>query len=440
MTGQRAVEELNSDDDSDTHGGGVGLSGNRRFVSDPLHFTGVDLGQKDAVARRGYAQPPSDDASTSEASSDSDDGDSEEEEVPDWEQALVEAAMARIRRAQAKGKEDVRLNKDELKALERHRDRVQRQDERKLRKQKEKRVSIPIAHLEPASRQSSRAGTRRSTLVLSEDQPVPGAFRAATPDRQAYPPMGYFPPPKMARTRPRSGTTSSQRPPSSSHSQQRSERGDSPFNYSYVNAPPPNTRHVSDTAARPHSVFDAIPSEPDFVSHPAAAASAPSIPTARHPDALNPFQFMTSSSPGPYQSGSAASRRHVSGPSGNPGPRMTRSNVAAAARGVRPESSEDNSEEATEEDDDDDRATISDEPDQGARIDERRGVHRPVSRGRERIIVVEDEGSPEREAPVERPRTRSKKPTPGSSPVKRKPVGGGGGGGGGSSSRRRKGR
>ena len=74
------MEELDSDDDSDIHGGGVGLSGNRRFVSDPLRFTGVDLGGRDAVARRGYAQPPSDDGSTSEATSDSDDGDSEEEE------------------------------------------------------------------------------------------------------------------------------------------------------------------------------------------------------------------------------------------------------------------------------------------------------------------------------------------------------------------------
>jgi len=118
------VEELDSDDDTDTQGVGLNFK-EKRFVSDPLQFTGIDLAPA-SRARKPYNYDDSEDSS--------EDSDSEIEfegtnalqvALRDKEEALVQSALARIRRAQEKGKREVKLNQDELDALEKRRKRMQ---------------------------------------------------------------------------------------------------------------------------------------------------------------------------------------------------------------------------------------------------------------------------------------------------------------------------
>ncbi|KAK4150273.1 PRA1 family protein-domain-containing protein [Chaetomidium leptoderma] len=203
--GQR-VEELDSEDDFDTQG--VGLASNalaHRVASDPLRFTGVDLGDRDgnSRSRRAYAYQNGEDDETSEESEQDSDGEGEGDVrlslLDPAEEALADAAMARIRRAQAKGRQDVKLSKEELAAYQRRLQRME-DEERRQRRDQDQRVAIPLTQLGP--------GSRQKRLSVADSSPS----QQASPDlgierHSSYPPMGYFPPP-ASRPQPRSGTRS----------------------------------------------------------------------------------------------------------------------------------------------------------------------------------------------------------------------------------------
>ncbi|KAK1769852.1 hypothetical protein QBC33DRAFT_301033 [Phialemonium atrogriseum] len=397
----------------------------------------MDLGDGGSIrSRRSYVHQQGEDEDDgtsedddSEQDSDLDDGGDDDDQVQlalrDKEEALVEAALARIRRAQAKGKKDVKLSKGELAALERRRERLNAENSRRKRKEKEPRIAVPLSHLEPTS--------------LSGPEP-PGAF-GADQEHTNYPPMGYFPPPSGSRTRPRSGTSSSQRPPSRNPNVDRS-RASSPFRYSYVQPPDfhPSTRHASDPAVGPRSMGP--PShEEDW---------PPGLrPGSRQSQAgVDPFLYMTGGSRVPsYNSRPAAPRRHGSGSAGDRGvymygpgpgafPRETTS--TGASRRMSPEESSD--ETASE---DDGEQSPKGSPRQGARPGVG-GADTRSKRGRRRddVIIVEDPPEPEPEAEPRRQREsdrehssqRGPKKAPATgSPTKRKPVPSGG-------SKRRKGK
>ncbi|KAL8366965.1 hypothetical protein RB595_009148 [Gaeumannomyces hyphopodioides] len=119
-------------------------------------------------------------------------GDEDDGEEP--EEVIVERAMARIREAKSQGRGDVDLTPTEVAALQRMQERKKKEAER--RRLAEKRVSIPLASFE-----------------LDDDElpehPPPGALDGRA-ERQAYPPVGYFPPPSAVQSQPRkrSGTSS----------------------------------------------------------------------------------------------------------------------------------------------------------------------------------------------------------------------------------------
>ncbi|KAI8186146.1 prenylated rab acceptor 1 [Colletotrichum sp. SAR 10_99] len=247
FAGER-VEELDTDEnDSDIQGVGL-VSRGKRIASDSLRFTGTDLGDRTGTSRRGYEYQSEDEDDSSEDDSEEDDDSSEDEFEIDWDQlspmereeALVQTALARIRRAQEKGRADVKLNKDEMAALERHKKRMAkeaRKQERKRRKEKEQRYSVPLSQLQAPIRR--RSPTADDDLPL---HPSPGTFDAVQ-NRGAMPPVGYFPPPNASRTRHRSSTSSSQRPPSGGE-----PRGSSPFQYA-SRAPPPESASSSDSSS-----------------------------------------------------------------------------------------------------------------------------------------------------------------------------------------------
>jgi hypothetical protein len=303
---QSRVEELDSDD-TDTQGG-VGLNfGKKRFSSDPLHFTGADMspGSGSREGRRRYAYDDTEDSSES---------DSEEFEginalqiaLRDKEEALVQSALARIRRAQEKGKREVKLNQDELDALEKRRKRMQaaattkRQgsgsgsgSERRKHKDRQM-VTIPIAPAEPKGRKKGK-GKRDVT----PPGVVPPGFLIPGADGVTYAPLGYYPPHMGAKrdspTRPRSST-----------SQQL--RGAAPPQY----VAHQSSRYFSDSARPPSSSSSSsrrpLPDEDDWVPTNSRRGSVAS-------QTVDPFEYQTSSdhaSPMPGQFN--LERRHASGP------------------------------------------------------------------------------------------------------------------------------
>ncbi|KAI8297636.1 Prenylated Rab acceptor 1 [Colletotrichum sp. SAR11_59] len=377
------VEELDTDEnDSDIQGVGL-VSRGKRIASDSLRFTGTDLGDRTGTSRRGYEYQSEDEDDSSEDDSEEDDDSSEDEFEIDWDQlspmereeALVQTALARIRRAQEKGRADVKLNKDEMAALERHKKRMAkeaRKQERKRRKEKEQRYSIPLSQLQAPIRR--RSPTADDDLPL---HPSPGTFDAVQ-NRGAMPPVGYFPPPNASRTRHRSSTSSSQRPPSGGE-----PRGSSPFQYAYV-----GSRQASDNMS------------------PASSTSSKSKSKA----AVDPFQFQTEGS----SAQGIVARRNVSGSTdGRRTPTVPATSRVTRSRAPPPESassSDSSSEESTEE-------STSDGTGNGAQIIEPPPPPPQTRRGRREAIVVEEAASrePARES------SRGKKSS-NPSPSKRKPV------------------
>ncbi|KAI6084547.1 hypothetical protein F4821DRAFT_261780 [Hypoxylon rubiginosum] len=374
--GRRVVEEVDSD--SDTQGADLATT-NRRFASDPLRFTGIDLGGG-SQPRTGHAYQQSDEGDSTEddsqVTSEEDTDDENQAARRELDEALVQSALARIRKAQAKGKPDVKLNKQELAALERRRKRLEAEAEakrrgdgdRRQRKDKEQRYAVPLSHFD---------GPPRNALPSTVDQA-----------QQALgPPMGRFPPPNATRARPRSGTSST----SSTYRPQSRARDSSPFDYHYVH-PPPNQRHISDPTARPSSSRLSLPREEEW---------RPSSSSSR--EYRDPFQYQTAGPQSPYINNVAAARLNATG-SSDPTLSTSRKAVPPATRSSsrRPRSRLDRNEQELEDE------TTSDEGTNGARI------ARDSSR---EAIVVQETPSPEPERP------RSKK-TSSSQPASKRKSGG----------------
>jgi hypothetical protein len=200
--------------------------------------------------------------------------------------------MARIRRAQERGRTDVKLSKEELAAYQR---RLQRLEDEERRQRREQRVAIPISQLDPGSRR------RQSSIVDSpQRQPSPELGE----ERQlGYPPMGYFPPPS-SRPRPRSGTTSSSRPPSRAPADR--DPSSSPFTYTYVHrADQPPVRQASDPAiGRPLS------QGPQSFGDSANSARSGALPDNSRQPLMDAFQYMADTRAS-YHAGAGSVRNSV---------------------------------------------------------------------------------------------------------------------------------
>ncbi|KAK7988501.1 hypothetical protein PG989_008816 [Apiospora arundinis] len=173
---------------------GVGLaSGARRFMSDQLQFTGTELA-RGGRSRGGHAYDE-DDSSEEESGEDTEE-DEDDEAARELEDELVEGALAKIRKAQAKGKADVKLNEKELEALERRRKRVQAEAAKP--KQKPARIAVPLSQFDPSAMEVPR---RRSGMSASEESlsQHPSSSSLTVARSRPGPPVGYFPPPNASR-------------------------------------------------------------------------------------------------------------------------------------------------------------------------------------------------------------------------------------------------
>jgi len=226
---QGRVEELDSDDTDIQSGVGL-ISGKKRFSSDPLQFTGIDLSST-SRARRSYTY------STEESSEVDSDGSSFDERserqvaLRDKEEALVQSAFARIRRAQEKGKQEVKLNQDELDALEKRRKRMEAAALAKARKgsgssggsgsdkRRRERKAVPIQQLlteplrDPVSKKRSKKSS--SSTPPSSGSSGPPGILVAGPGGSTLTPLGHYPPQTGHNSpgRPRSSTSQSRGEP-----------------------------------------------------------------------------------------------------------------------------------------------------------------------------------------------------------------------------------
>jgi len=294
---QSRVEELDSDD-TDTQGVGLNFE-KKRFASDPLHFTGIDMSSNEARARRSYSYGDSEETSNSDSEISEFDGTNALQiALRDKEEALVQSALARIRRAQEKGKREVKLNQDELDALEKRRKRMQAAATTKEKKgsgsgsdrdrKRSQRQLVPISSLDPKSQRKGK-GKRDVT------PPPPGLLIAGADGSASYAPLGYYPsqagPSRSSPARPRS-----------SASQQ------------VHGGPPPQyaNRHFSD-GTRPNSSSSngsrrPLPDEEGWIPTSSRRSSVASQP-------VDPFEYQTSSGhPPAIPQQYMQSRRIASGP------------------------------------------------------------------------------------------------------------------------------
>jgi hypothetical protein len=292
-------------------------SGGKRFVSDPLRFTGVDLSSK--PQRRGYAFEDSE-PDTEESYSDSSDGNqsAKQIELREKEEALVQSALARIRRAQEKGKSEVKLEPDELAALERRRKRMQSaataSKPRKSsasngsgsdRKRRKDRAMVTVPIMQPEARRHS--GVRRGHSPTRPPSGGPGIVVEGPGGVLSYAPIGHNPPTSSKRsspTRPRSSTSLSQ-----------GRRQTPPLQASDYSQ---GNRYFSEEYRRPTSSGSPrrpLPDEEDWVP----GGSRRSSVSSQVYDSIDPFDYQTSSGhpppiPQQYMQPQDPRRRNVSGP------------------------------------------------------------------------------------------------------------------------------
>lgn len=308
---QTRVEELDSDD-TDTQGVGLNFA-KKQFASDPLQFTGIDLASK-SRARRSYAYDETEDSS--EEDEDEEGGDAMQVALRDKEEALVQSALARIRRAQEKGKREVKLNQDELDALEKRRKRIQSVattkprngggssgtgGERRRRSDRQL-ITVPIAQAEP----SSRKGKSRRIEDVPPHPPAaaaPPGMLVAGPEGLTYAPLGHYPPTAGASrnspTRPRSATS------------QQSHGTSPPQFYQH----PQSNRHFSDstvpTSSSSNGPRPPLPHEEGWMPSRSRQSSVSSQQYSH-----DPFDYQTSTGhrpPIPQQYMQSFSNRSVSG-------------------------------------------------------------------------------------------------------------------------------
>ncbi|ROW11255.1 hypothetical protein VMCG_01423 [Cytospora schulzeri] len=359
------------------------------------------MGEGTVGPRRRYAYGRPEDDDSSDSDQDSVRG-NEDQALLEEEDALVESAMQRIRRAQAKGKQEVKLNKKELAALEQRKKRMQAEasGEKKKKKKKEQRYAVPLSELGPLS-QKERRGSKISGDALPR-HPSPELL-ARTQGGKVQPPVGWFAHPS---SRPSIADSRRAFEPSSDR-----EGSSSSLQYSYVQppGPHPNTRHLSDPAVRPRSTRGALPLEEARRSQYGASASA-SVPSV--PSTLDPFRFMTAGAQAPYHAGSAAAVRHGSSSSAYMDPSYASGSSRRHSRQISPDATE-----SEEEDDDEDE--MSDVAGAGGRFG---SSNVGPSNSREQIVVELDREP----TPPTRPVTRSsRKASASASSPKRKPVGSG---------------
>ncbi|KAL8831069.1 MAG: hypothetical protein Q9191_001081 [Dirinaria sp. TL-2023a] len=296
-------EDIDSDtDNSDS----VGLEGS--FVSDELHFTGADIGDRGRHRR----------AITHDYSSDSSVNDPDEESeamtqlaLRDKEDMLVQKALERIRRAQMMGKSNVKLSQRELDALERKQQRNRskrkppRSDSKLAGRRRSSGATVPVLKEEKSRKRIKGVASAHDEGRSSSPASPPGMLVPGH-DGPSNIPLGYYPVTTRAQGRhwgqasPRFLSQQQSSPPLAQHSRSRGQQNRQSPSSTTPSQPTP----VSGTP----SLHRSLPDDPAWIPRPRSASSNLPYP-------LDPYQYQQHSPPHPQGPGQyVANRRIVSGP------------------------------------------------------------------------------------------------------------------------------
>ncbi len=247
----------------------------------------------------------------------------------DKEEALIQKALARIRRAQELGKTNVKLPVSELQALERKRqkDAENQIPEKPSSKDKSRRRSS--GYIKNSAQESQPAGANQRKInarpIVYDNDSSSGGRRGTPPGMlvpgpdgvPVYHPIGYYPPPSnvdipvlkskgSSKSKSRSTSSHAPSPQPSSQSLGRAS-GKSKKKSS-------KTRDKSSPPRSPQAATRRLPDDPNWIPRPRSSSS---IPTASYPP--ESFQYKAYSPPLPqippqYAQHLQGSRRAVSTP------------------------------------------------------------------------------------------------------------------------------
>ncbi|KAK4967002.1 Prenylated Rab acceptor 1, partial [Elasticomyces elasticus] len=294
------------------------MSAGQPFMGDELYFTGYDLGMARA-GRRSREASLGDMAYGEEYDYSEEEARAEEEEQQRLayeqhqlaararEEALVQAALDRIRKARSRGRGSVNLSQEELDALDR---RKQAQQEARAQRtpldkgsrsssiasiasdKSRKKSGSRLFGVPSPSKPTSKGRNQKASRRVSTEQPPPayqpnvappGILMAGPNGVPVYVPLSYIPPPSAEA--PRSASTTSAKGSHSASSSSRRRQGTPPDPaypaYTPRHYPPPPD-------PRPHPSPPARPPAPDSPLYLPRLRSASSAAQPHHPDAFVP--------------------------------------------------------------------------------------------------------------------------------------------------------
>ncbi len=296
------------------------------FHSDQLHFTGADIGRM-ARRRRKYQYSDVSESSNEEQESDEGTGGGMQLVLRDKEEALVQKALNRIRRAKELGKTNVKLPVSELQALERKR---LKDDENNVPRASSKikdprRSSGQAKNIAQDSRLNNTNPRKTATRPTAYDNDSSSGGRRGTPAGilvpgpdgvPVYHPLGFYPPP------PAVDNVAQQSKGSKVKSRSTSSHGPSPQPSSPTITRPSGKNKKRSSKSRdkpspprsPQASSRRLPDDPNWMPRPRSSSSIAGA--AYPPDA---YQYQAYSPPLPqippqYAKQLQGSRRAVSTP------------------------------------------------------------------------------------------------------------------------------
>ncbi|KAL8695518.1 MAG: hypothetical protein Q9218_000096 [Villophora microphyllina] len=308
---ERYFEEVDSDDDD-----GQGVVLDRSYFDDESFTSDADAG---AYTRSRRKHDYQDDLPSSEDEVPIDGRSSNTMQVAlrNKEDLLVEQALERIRRAQMLGKQNVKLSKSELRALEQKRKNDEAKRSRAISGSKEAdrrrtsgQLKLAAKETKPVKRRSVGMGLpSERTLAMDRRTSTPPGIIAPGPDgRPMHTPIGYYPLPSSGAPGSRDSRSGS-RTGSSTNLQQSTPPLPSNQYWSPQPRYPSQTDYPSPSpGSRNSPVTRRLPDDPYWNPRPRSSSSAQAYPLEpQYHQPYPPYPTLTSSQ---YTQG----RRIVSGP------------------------------------------------------------------------------------------------------------------------------
>jgi PRA1 family protein 1 len=193
---KRRFEELDSEDEDDGQGVDLGPGfQQKRFASDELRFTGIDLSSRAQQGRHNVNDEDSDYSDDDHFEDDEDGGRGSQTQLAlrDKEDYLVQTALERIHRAQMLGKRNVRLSQDEMKALDAFERKRAQQQQPQMSPAKSKEKKSGWSRPKPEEKKKSKERTSTPPKITTGPSRSSRGRASGTSPEESAPPYPLLP-------------------------------------------------------------------------------------------------------------------------------------------------------------------------------------------------------------------------------------------------------